>query len=419
VAKLPRDAESGEGSKQVRVLVVDDSALMRRLLCDLLGASADIEVVGTARDGREAVLQAARLKPDVITLDVEMPEVSGLDALPALLAVHEAPVIMVSALTQEGADVTLQALELGAVDFMPKPERNQLAEMRSCADVLISKVLTAASSRVLRIRRTRSASSASTSSASQTVPVSLSRPAVARLAAPEREHTRQAEPIAPMGPSPISTGPPGCLVIGISTGGPQALSQVFPLLRPPIPPILVVQHMPAQFTRVFAERLDRCSPLSIKEARDGDAVSPNQVLIAPGGRHMVLVGHSPRVRVSLSDDPPVSGHKPSVDVLFESAARVYHSAAIGIMMTGMGRDGVEGCKAILAQGGFTLGQDEPSSVVYGMNKAAFLDGALKAQFPLDELAAIIQNISRFREHVENAKGRDEFPDSRSQIPDSK
>jgi two-component system, chemotaxis family, protein-glutamate methylesterase/glutaminase len=192
-------------------------------------------------------------------------------------------------------------------------------------------------------------------------------------------------------------------VIGISTGGPQALSHVFPLLQPPVPPILVVQHMPAQFTRVFAERLDRCSPLSIKEARDGDAVLPNQVLIAPGGRHMVLVGHSPRIRVSLSDDPPVSGHKPSVDVLFESTARVYHSAAIGIMMTGMGRDGVDGCKAILAAGGLTLGQDEATSVVYGMNKAAFLEGALKAQFPLDELAAIINNIAGFRDEVESRK----------------
>jgi two-component system chemotaxis response regulator CheB len=192
-------------------------------------------------------------------------------------------------------------------------------------------------------------------------------------------------------------------VIGISTGGPQALSQVFPLLQPPVPPILVVQHMPAQFTRVFAERLDRCSPLSIKEARDGDAVLPNQVLIAPGGRHLVLVGRSPRVRVSLTDDPPVSGHKPSVDVLFESAARVYHSAAIGITMTGMGRDGVDGCKAIVAAGGLTLGQDEATSVVYGMNKAAFLEGALKAQFPLDELAAIINNIAGFRDEVESRK----------------
>jgi two-component system chemotaxis response regulator CheB len=271
--------------------------------------------------------------------------------------------------------------------------------MRACADVLISKVLTAASSRVRRIRRAKSSSS----SPSQSVPVSPSRPAVARPSATEREHARHAEAATPPATSPVLTAPAGCLVIGISTGGPQALSQVFPLVRPPVPPILIVQHMPAQFTRVFADRLDRCSPLTIREAREGDAVSPNLVLIAPGGRHMVLAGHSPRVRVSLTDDPPVSGHKPSVDVLFESAARVYQSAAVGIMMTGMGRDGVDGCKAIVAAGGFTFGQDEATSVVYGMNKAAFLEGALKVQFPLDELAAIIQNISLFRDEVESRK----------------
>jgi len=166
VAKSDQDPDTsqspeGSASKHVRVLVVDDSALMRRLLCDLLGSAPEIEVVGTARDGREAVLQAIRLKPDVITLDVEMPEVSGLEALPLLLAAHEAPVIMVSALTQEGADVTLQALELGAVDFMPKPERNQLAEMRASADLLVTKVLTAAQSRVRRFRRARAPSAIS------------------------------------------------------------------------------------------------------------------------------------------------------------------------------------------------------------------------------------------------------------------
>ena len=165
MSKPDRNADEDHGGRasgptRVRVLVVDDSALMRRLLCDLLGASPEIEVVGTARDGREAVLQAVRLKPDVITLDVEMPEVSGLEALPLLLAAHEAPVIMVSALTQEGADVTLQALELGAVDFMPKPERNQLAEMRASSDLLVAKVLTAAQSRVRRIRRTTPPSTA-------------------------------------------------------------------------------------------------------------------------------------------------------------------------------------------------------------------------------------------------------------------
>jgi two-component system chemotaxis response regulator CheB len=161
--------------------------------------------------------------------------------------------------------------------------------------------------------------------------------------------------------------------------------------------------MPAQFTRVFAERLNRCSSLKIKEASEGDAVLPNQILIAPGGRHMALAGHSPRVRVVISDDPPVSGHKPSVDVLFESAARVYQSAAVGVLMTGMGRDGVEGCKAILAAGGLTVGQDEATSVVYGMNKAAYVEGALKAQFALDDLAAILQDIASFRDEKEGRR----------------
>jgi two-component system chemotaxis response regulator CheB len=379
----------------VRVLVVDDSALMRRLLCDLLGAAPQIEVVGTARNGREAVVQAIRLKPDVITLDVEMPEVSGLEALPLLLAAHEAPVIMVSALTKEGADVTLQALELGAVDFMPKPERNQLAEMRACADLLIAKVLTAAQSRVRRIRRPPSCPPASARSGTSTLPAT----ATARVRPALAEVTTK----PPGTPSPIAAAVPpvqSCLLIGISTGGPQALSQVFPLLIPPVPPILVVQHMPSQFTGVFAERLNRCCSLTVKEAADGDMIQANHVLIAPGGRHMGLAGHAPRVRVVIFDDSPVCGHRPSIDVLFQSAARIYQAGAVGILMTGMGRDGVEGCKAILTSGGFTLGQDEGSSVVYGMNKAAYLEGAIKVQFALDELVSILTYINAFRSEVE-------------------
>jgi two-component system, chemotaxis family, protein-glutamate methylesterase/glutaminase len=378
------------GQVRVRVLIVDDSALMRRLLSDLLSSAPEIEIVGTARDGREAVLQAARLKPDVITLDVEMPEVSGLEALPAILAVHPVPVVMVSALTQEGADVTLQALELGAVDFMAKPERNQLAEMRASRDLLVGKVLAAAQSRVRRPRRTASSSSTSSSTTSPATKSVTSRP-------PTRPPGLSATPppISASAPSPL------CFVIGISTGGPQALSQVFPLLVPPLPPILVVQHMPAQFTGIFAERLNRYSTVPIKQAEEGDQVLPDRILIAPGGRHMVLIGHPPRVRIGLLDQPPVSGHRPSIDVLFQSAARAYQSATIGLLMTGMGRDGVEGCKAILAAHGFTLGQDEGTSVVYGMNKAAFLEGAIKAQFALDELPHIIQNISALRAELES------------------
>jgi two-component system, chemotaxis family, protein-glutamate methylesterase/glutaminase len=379
------------GQARVRVLIVDDSALMRRLLSDLLNSAPDIEIVGTARDGREAVLQAARLKPDVITLDVEMPEVSGLEALPALLAIHEAPVVMVSALTQEGADVTLQALELGAVDFMPKPERNQLAEMRASRDLLVTKVLAAAQSRVRRPKRTAGSSTTSTHRTSSSTKHQTSRPPVRFSAVPAAPILATTLALSPM-----------CIVIGISTGGPQALSQTFPLLVPPLPPILVVQHMPAQFTGIFAERLNRYSTLPVKQAEEGDPVLSDRILIAPGGRHMVVTGHLPHVRIALLDQPPVSGHRPSIDVLFQSAARVYQSAAIGLLMTGMGRDGVEGCKAILGTQGFTLGQDEGTSVVYGMNKAAFLERAVKAQFALDELPHLIQNIATLRAELESA-----------------
>jgi two-component system chemotaxis response regulator CheB len=193
-------------------------------------------------------------------------------------------------------------------------------------------------------------------------------------------------------------------VIGISTGGPQALSQVFPLLSAPVPPILVVQHMLAEFTGVFTQRLDRyTSPtIKVKTAETGDQVLPDQILVAPGGRHMMLIGGPNRARVAISDDPEVSGHKPSIDVLFRSAAQVYQSAVVGILMTGMGRDGVDGCKAILAADGFTLGQDEASSVVYGMNKAAFLEGAIKAQFALEDLPGILKDIAGFRAGVESS-----------------
>jgi two-component system chemotaxis response regulator CheB len=335
----------------------------------VLGAAPGIEVVGSARDGREAVAKTAQLKPDVVTLDVEMPEVSGLDALPAILAVHPVPVVMVSSLTQEGAEVTLRALELGAVDFLPKPARNQLAEMRADGDLLVAKVLGAAQSRVLGHRRPAGPPS-----------------------------SRRAASATPPAAAPAFDG---VIAIGISTGGPEALARVIPSIRPPTPPIVIVQHMPAHFTRVFADRLDRASDLAVKEAAEGDLLVPSRVLIAPGGRQTTLAGHPPRVRIALSDpdEPAVSGHKPSVDVLFKSAARVYQGSAVGVIMTGMGRDGVDGCKAILAAGGFTLGQDEETSVIYGMNKAAHLESAVSAQFPLDDLPAILHDLAAFRDDL--------------------
>ena len=211
-----------------------------------------------------------------------------------------------------------------------------------------------------------------------------------RLARPGRLRTDEIPASTPAS----STSATDLVVIGISTGGPQALGQAFMGLDPPVPPILVVQHMPAGFTQVFAERLGRHCGLTVKEAEDGDHVVPDRVLIAPGGRHMTVIGRAPRVRVAVTDGPLVSGHKPSVDALFLSAARALGPGTVGIIMTGMGRDGVEGCKKILLEGGTTFGQDEATSVVYGMNKAAFLEGAVRRQFALEELPGILVRLAK-------------------------
>jgi two-component system chemotaxis response regulator CheB len=347
------------------VLVVDDSALMRTVLAEILASTGEIVVVGTARDGEQAIEEARRLKPDVITLDVQMPGRSGVEILPDLLAAHEAPVVMVSALTKEGADVTLAALELGAVDYMAKPERFQLAEMRQGGNQLVAKVLTAAQSRVRRARR----------------------PAQLGGTVARRVSLRAGGPSTELGPANAVA------VIGISTGGPQTLAAIVPLLEPPMPPIVIVQHMPPRFTAVFADRLNRHAALEVKEAEDGDAVVPGRVLVAPGGRHVVLAGRPPHVRATLSDAPPVSGHRPSVDVLFQSAAQVYGARSAGFLMTGMGRDGVDGCRALLEAGGGTFAQDETTSIVFGMNKAAINEGLAGTIFKADELPALLRGLT--------------------------
>ncbi len=369
-------------SERVRVLIVDDSALMRKLIGDVLKSETEIEVVGAARDAAEAVEKTAKLKPDVVTLDVEMPGMSGLEALPLIQAAHDTAVIMVSAFTQAGADITLAALERGAIDFFPKPERLQLAHVRESRDVLVAKVLAAAHHRVRKSRRDQIQGS----SGGSTIPRFRSRVTPAVPSTSPRTGDTDTDIEIPQIRSPQ------CIVIGISTGGPQALGQYLPLVSPPTLPILIVQHMPAPFTAVFADRLNRSSSLTVKEAEEGDRLLPNQVLIAPGGRHMEVKGHAPKVRVSLSDGAPVSSHRPSVDVLFHSAARVFQGSAVGIIMTGMGRDGVIGCKAILDAGGMTYGQDEASSSVYGMNKAAFLEGGVSFQFSLEQFPALIKRL---------------------------
>ena len=359
-----------EAVPPVRVLIVDDSALMRKVLTDILRTEPGIEVVGTSKDGAEAIEETARLKPDVITLDIEMPGRTGLEILPDLLATHNAAVVMISTHTKEGAAITLEALERGAVDFVPKPEKFQLTQLRDARDLIVNKVLHAVHARP-KPRKRKAAESSSTK------------------ASPEPRSS-----VAPDLPSfSIPHSSFRCVVIGISTGGPQALGAILPLVEPPTPPIVIVQHMPGAFTGVFAERLKRVCQLDVKEAEDGDKLIASRILVAPGGRHTSIAGTPPKAQIRISDSDPVSGHKPSVDVLFQSAAKSFQAGAFGLIMTGMGRDGVAGCKAIQAIGGLTFGQDEATSAVYGMNKVAFLEGALHGQFSLDKLPALIKRVA--------------------------
>jgi len=352
--------------RNIRVLVVDDSAVIRTVICDRIAEASDMEVVATATDGREAVDLLKRVEADVVTLDVRMPNMDGLAALDAMLAHRPVPIIMVSALTRLGGEITLEALDRGAIDYVTKPEAGAEVSEAFARNLLrrIRVVAGADVARILQIRRSRKERLAA---------------AAARARAPK----------------PVSQDCPAewadkCIAIGISTGGPPALSTLFQALRPPMPPIVVVQHMPAHFTRPLAARLDAQSSLCIREAEQGDILRPNHVLIAPGGTHLQLRQHHGHVKARLHDGPPVSGHKPSVDVMMESVARLFPGRCLGIIMTGMGRDGVEGCRQIRAAGGFVLGQDQATSDVYGMNKVAFLQGHVDQQFALDELASVLR-----------------------------
>lgn len=349
--------------KAIRVLVVDDSPLMRELICDLLADLPDIQVVGVARDGYDAIAKVAELLPDIITLDIQMPGLNGLETLDALLAYQPIPIIMVSSFTQRAAEISLQALERGALDYVPKPENLQAIESTFSVE-LLHKLRTMARvdvAQMLRIRRARAERAA--------------------LRGPLAERAVSAIP-----PSPYHDC---CVAIGISTGGPPALSSLFQLLAPPVPPIVVVQHMPANFTGPFARRLDSLSQLSIKEAESGDVLQANHVLIAPGGRHLQLRRQGKEVVAEIFDSEPVSGHRPSIDVLMESAVAAFGGRCLGIIMTGMGHDGAAGCAAIRAAGGFVLGQDQATSDVYGMNRVAYIQGDVDRQFALNDLPQLL------------------------------
>jgi two-component system chemotaxis response regulator CheB len=348
----------------IKVLIVDDSAVMRAMLSDKIGATPGLSVAGIARDGKEALSACASLHPDVITLDLQMPGMNGLETLDALLAREPVRVIMVSSLTRAGAAVTLDALDRGATDYVAKPDRG-VSDAASFTAELVHKIRNVAEMNIRRIVARRK------QSGSRQMPTA------------DRPMTKTTPEDCPADLAKR------CVALGISTGGPPALTTLLESLRGPMPPIVVVQHMPAQFTGPLAGRLNSISSLTVREAVQGDALQPNTVYIAPGGMHLELRGRGPHVTITLRDDPPVSGHKPSVDVMMKSASKIFGPNCLGVVMTGMGRDGSDGCRDIRAAGGYVLGQDAATSDVYGMNRVAFVEGNVDQQFGLPDAATVI------------------------------
>jgi two-component system, chemotaxis family, protein-glutamate methylesterase/glutaminase len=337
--------------RPVRVLVVDDSSVMRQLLATLLSADPEIEVCGTAEDPHIAREQIKALNPDVVTLDVEMPHMDGLTFLKKIMALRPMPVVMISTLTQSGAETTLEALEIGAVDFIAKPTSGGLAHgLEDLASELQKKVKAAAGVRVSNRRL---------------------------VSAPTQREPRVRR----------STGK--IVFVGASTGGVEALKTLLLGLPADCPPVLITQHMPPRFTAGFAQRLDRECPMKVSEATDEAAIEPGHAYIAPGSHHLEIARQGSRNVCRLSEGATVSGHRPSVDVLFRSAARVVGKSAVGAILTGMGKDGAEGLLELRRAGAITLGQDEGTSLIYGMPRVAFERGAVMRQHSLEHMADAI------------------------------
>jgi two-component system chemotaxis response regulator CheB len=336
---------------RTRVLVVDDSALVRQLLQEILSRDPDLEVVGLAADPYVARDKIRALKPDVITLDVEMPRMDGLSFLEKLMRYHPMPVLMVSSLTERGCETTLRALELGAVDFVTKPKLDVATGTLELVEEIIRKVKMAAAARVRP-------------PASTAVPGS--RPMLGATSALLRSTHK-------------------VIAVGASTGGTEALREFLMPLPADTPGIVIVQHMPETFTRSFAERLDSLCPMRVKEAADGDPILPGHVLIAPGNYHMKAMRSGAQYRVRVVSGEPVNRHRPSVDVLFDSCAEYLGTNAVGIIMTGMGADGARGLLAMRKAGARTLAQDEASCVVFGMPKEAIALEAAEEIVALDRL----------------------------------
>lgn len=331
----------------IRVLVVDDSALVRRVLSEELSKFPDIQVVGTAVDPYMARDRIVELKPDVLTLDVEMPRMDGLSFLSKLMKHHPLPVIVVSSLTPKDSENALRALQLGAVEVIPKP-----GSQFTVPDVGRRLVRAIRAASVARVRRV------------------VEEPGDQKRVAPAIKNLETTHKV---------------IGIGASTGGTQAIERLLTALPPNSPGTAIVQHMPPGFTASFAERLDKLCAMAVREARDGDILSPGLTLVAPGGNHLLVKRSGARYHVKVKSGPPVNRHKPSVDVLFQSLAASAGSNAVGVILTGMGMDGAKGLAELRETGAHTIAQDEDTSVVFGMPKAAIEMGGASQVLPLDQI----------------------------------
>lgn len=347
--------------KKIRVLIIDDSALVRDILTKGLSADNAIEVIGAAPDvfvGRDMIVS---LKPDVLTLDIEMPKMDGIEFLMRLMPQYPIPVVVVSSLTQRGKYITLQALEAGALDFVPKPATDMARGLKEMMIELRTKIKIASKANVSHWKNKKINNIQKTT-----------------------YHTTKV----------ISETNNKVIAIGASTGGTEALRKVISILPPTMPGIIVVQHMPSGFTKTFADRLNEVSLMQVKEAQTGDRIMNGRVLIAPGDFHIKVIRSGDYYQVLCHDGEKVNGHRPSVDVLMFSVAEHYADNAYGVILTGMGNDGAAGLKAMKDAGAVTLGQDEQSSVVYGMPKVAYDIGAVDKQYSIDDIADNLIRIIR-------------------------
>jgi two-component system chemotaxis response regulator CheB len=348
----------------IKVLVVDDSAFMRKALTSILQEDPEIKVIGTARDGVEAIQMIQDLKPDIVTMDVEMPRMDGITALREIMQKCPVPVIMVSSLTTEGAKVTLEALEVGAVDFIPKNLAELSVNIVKIKGMLIEKIKTIGKRGIIKRRP-------------------IAKPAETKIETPKVEIPKVRV---------TTERKVGIVSIGTSTGGPKALQEIIPKLPKDFPvPIVIAQHMPPNFTKPFAERLDQLSHLSVKEAEEGETIKPGIVYIAPGRGHMRLKRRGIETLVNISDDKEEFIYRPSVDALMLSVADCFPGRSLGVILTGMGNDGAKGCKKIKENGGRIFAQNEESCVVYGMPRAVIEAGIADKVVSLEEMAGEIIN----------------------------